>query len=119
MLYKIKLINNQLQIHGYRCTCMYVLMYYYYMYIHVYVHYMYDHTFNIHDIHIHVQYTYIGALSDLIAVKKNILESTTPQCRSCRLNRVLRSFVRKVAQKMQTRLHFLSVLTWQSVYYSN
>jgi hypothetical protein len=59
------------------------------------------------------------ALSDLRAVKKDILESTTSLRRSCRLIRVLHSFVQKVAQKMQDVLHLLSVLTWQSVKYSN
>ena len=37
---------------------------------------------------------YRRALSDLRAVKSNILESTTPQCRSCRLIRVLHNFLR-------------------------
>ena len=51
--------------------------------------------------------------------KGNILESTTPLRRFCRLNRVLHSFLRKVAQKMRQNLpHLLSLLLWQSVKYS-
>ena len=52
--------------------------------------------------------------------KGNILESTTPLRRFCRLNRVLHSFLRKVAQKMRGQApHLLSLLSWQSVKYSN
>ena len=51
--------------------------------------------------------------------KGTFWSSTTSLRRSCRLNRVLHSFVRKVAQKMRGQApHLLSVLTWQSVKYS-
>ena len=47
------------------------------------------------------------------------MESTTPPWRSCRINRVLHSFLRKVAQKMRGQAsHLLSLLSWQSVKYS-
>ena len=51
--------------------------------------------------YIHVYLVAHGALSNLRAVKKEHFGPPPPLRRSCRLNRVLHSFVRKVAQKMR------------------